>query len=63
MSRKSVFIRKSSEKSKAPKKSHAKRAAATKLKTASKMNAHAVQKKATRRNPHGKSHRPGQGKK
>ncbi len=60
MSGKSVFIRKSSEASKAPKKSHGKRAAASKIKKDTTLNPHAKQKKASSRNPKGKSRKAGQ---
>ncbi len=57
MSAKVKFIRKSSEASKAPKKSHGKLAAATKIRKSTTLNPHSVQKKATTRNPKGKSHK------
>lgn len=58
---KSVFIRKSTEKHKAPKKSHGKLAGFRKMRKDTTLNPHSVQKKASSKNPKGKSHKAGKG--
>ncbi len=56
---KAVFFRKSTEKHKSPKKSHGKLGGSMKIRKDTTLNPHSVQKKASSRNPKGKSHKAG----